>query len=64
MAPEREHDLTTLSKAEIAIVERIAERDGVTIEEAATRLGQQWLKDKVKRRTGKAPARVYSLPKK
>jgi hypothetical protein len=62
--PNREPDLTTFSKAELAQVKRIADRDGVTIEQAATRLGQQWLQEKVKRRTGKGPAKVYPLKRK
>lgn len=61
MVPEP--DLTTFTSSELELVRRIAERDGVTVEEAATKLGQQWLKDKVKRRTGKAPARVYPIKK-
>lgn len=64
MAPDREPDLTTFSRAEMELVRKIAERDGVTVEEAATRLGQEWLKEKVKRRTGKAPARVYTMKRK
>ena len=58
---DQELDLTTLSNAELEQVKRIADRDGITIEEAATRLTQQWLQEKVKRRTGKAPARVYDI---
>ena len=58
---DQELDLTTFSRAEMEQIKRIADRDGVTIEQAATRLGQQWLQEKVKRRTGKAPARVYPI---
>ena len=61
MVTDREPDLATFTKAELALVKQIAERDGVTVEEAATRLGQQWLRDKVRRRTGKAPAKVYPI---
>lgn len=61
MVPEREPDLATFSKSEMDLVKKIAQRDGVSVEEAATRLGQQWLKDKVKNRTGKTAARVYAI---
>jgi cytidylate kinase len=61
---DQELDLTTFSKAEMEQVQRIADRDGVTVEQAATRLAQQWLQEKVKRRTGRAPAKVYDLKRK
>lgn len=56
-------DVTTLSKAERDMVRRIAERDGVTEDEAATRLVQQALARRVKKRTGKPPAKVLSIKK-
>ncbi len=62
MVPEP--DLTTFTTAELELVKRIAERDGTTVEEAATKLGQQWLKAKVKRRTGNTPAKVYGIKRK
>lgn len=58
---DQELDLTTFSKAELEQVKRIADRDGVTLEQAATRLAQQWLQEKVRRRTGHGPARVYGI---
>ena len=58
---EHEPDRTTLSNAERAMVKRIADRDGVTEDEAATRLVKEALARRVKKRTGKAPARVYSV---
>lgn len=54
---------TTFTKAELAVITRIAERDGVTVEEAATRLGQEALARRVKKRTGKTAARVYPMRK-
>lgn len=53
-----------LSQDELKIVERIAKRDGITTQEAAIKLAQDGLSHRVKKRTGKSPARVYSLPKK
>lgn len=50
-----------MTRAEKEIVQRIAERDGITLDEAATKLGQRALARIVKRRTGKAPAKVYPI---
>ena len=58
---EQEPDIATLTRAEKEMVQKIADRDGVTIEEAATRLAKQGLARRVKKRTGKAPARVYPI---
>lgn len=59
-----EPDLTTLSRAERDMVKRIAERDGVTEDEAATRLVKQALARRVKKRSGKSPARVHEIKRK
>ena len=61
---EQGPDQTVLSKAERAAIKRIADRDGVTEDEAATRLVRAALARRVKKRTGKAPAKVYSMRKK
>ena len=50
-----------LSDREMEQVKRIAERDGVSLDEAASRLFSECMARRVKRRTGKAPARVYSI---
>ena len=52
---------TVLSRSEREVVRRIAERDGVTEDEAASKLVSAALARRVKKRTGKAPARVYGL---
>ena len=52
---------TVLSKVEREIVKRIAERDGVSEDEAASKLVSAALARRVKKKTGKAPARVYSI---
>lgn len=57
-------DRATLTKAERDMVQRIADRDGVTLDEAATRLAKEGLARRVKKRTGKAPARVYDIKRK
>jgi K+-transporting ATPase c subunit len=59
----RDEDLA-LSAAEMDQVRRIAKRDGISEAEAATRLVQSALARRVRKRTGKGPAKVYGLRKK
>ena len=54
---------TTLTEAERDLVRRVAARDGISEDEAASNLVKAALARRVKRRTGKPMARVYSLPK-
>jgi hypothetical protein len=49
------------STKELELVKKIARRDGVTVEEAATRLASQALAERVRRRTGKGPAKLYPM---
>lgn len=56
-------DTTALSEREMELVRRIAKRDGITEDEAATNLAKVALARRVKKRTGKVPARVYSIRK-
>lgn len=60
MSEKDTHD-TSLSPAERAVVKRIADRDGITEDEAATNLFKAALERRVRRKTGKGPARVYSI---
>ena len=53
--------LTQLSEKELALVQRIAARDGCTVEEAASRLVSEAIAKRVRRKTGKGPARVYGM---
>jgi hypothetical protein len=53
-----------MTASERAIVKRVAERDGITEDEAASNLAKAWLANKVRKKTGHAPAKVYELPKK
>lgn len=57
-------ELAALSAKELEMVKLIAQRDGVTLEEAATRLATQGLARRVRKKTGKAPAKVYSMKRK
>ena len=54
---------TNMSPAERALVKAVAERDGITEEEAASNLAKAWLANKVKRKTGHSPAKVYEFKK-
>lgn len=58
-----DQDPLPLSPDEAAQVKRIAKRDGISDEEAATMLVQAALARRVRKRTGKAPARVYAMRK-
>jgi uncharacterized protein (DUF2267 family) len=62
--PDRGPETTALSKAEREILKRIADRDGITEDEAATNLVKAALERMVRRRTGKGPAKVYSFKRK
>lgn len=52
---------TALTKQERELVKRIADRDGISEDEAASNLVSAALARRVKKRTGKAPAKVYSM---
>ena len=52
-----------LSDREMELVKRVAKRDGVTEDEAASRLFSEGMARRVKKRTGRAPAKVYSMRK-
>lgn len=60
MAPEKE---LPLSEAEMKVVRSIAKRDGVTVDEAATKLAQAGLARRVRKKTGRGQAKVYSMRK-
>lgn len=55
---------TALSASEREIVKRIALRDGITEDEAATNLVKIALARRVRKKTGKGPAKVYSIGRK
>lgn len=61
---EKETPPVPLSDAEKALVQQIADRDGISLEEAATQLVQAALARRVRRRTGKGPGKVYQMPRK
>ena len=59
-----ENTLAAFTSKELDLIKRVAERDGITTDEAATNLGKAALARRTRKRTGKAPARVYSIKKK
>jgi predicted kinase len=55
----------TFSEAERRTIQSVADKYGISFEEAATGLKTGGIADRVKKRTGKLPAKVYSYqPKK
>ena len=62
--PDRGPEVTSLSKSEREVLSRIAKRDGITEDEAATNLVKAALARMVRHKTGKGPARVYQLKRK
>lgn len=63
MTNARQDDVP-LTEREREQIRRIAERDGVTEDEAATRLFSAALARRVRKRTGKGPAKVYTIRRK
>jgi len=61
--PDRGPEITALSKKERDLLSLIAQRDGITEDEAATNLVKAALERMVRRRTGRGPAKVYSIRK-
>lgn len=54
-------EVTALTTKERELLKRIAQRDGMTEDEAATQLVKAALARRVRKRTGKGPAKVYGL---
>lgn len=59
MAPDEEH--TALTEKERHAVELVAAQRGITFEEAIEQMAKEGLARRVRRKTGKAPAKVYPL---
>ena len=63
MTHAKGHENLTLTKSEEAYAERISKLYGVSKEEAAELVIKRTLEDRVRKNTGKAPARVYTIRK-
>lgn len=50
-----------LTSEELELVKRVAQRDGISVDEAATNLGRAALARRVRKKTGKGPAKVYGF---
>lgn len=55
---------TNLSDREREAVQRVADQRGITFEEAIEQMAKEGLASRVRRKTGKLPARVYELRRK
>lgn len=55
---------TALSEKERQAVQQVADQRGVSFEEAAEQMAKEGLASRVRRKTGRAPARVYDLSRK
>jgi predicted kinase len=55
---------TALSDKEREAVQQVADQRGITFEEAVEQMAKEGLASRVRRKTGRAPARVYELRRK
>lgn len=60
---EKVPESAALTSKELELVKRIAQRDGISLDEAATNLAKAALARRTRKRTGKGPAKVYSIRK-
>jgi predicted kinase len=54
---------TSLSEREREAVQRVADQRGISFEEAVEQMAKEGLASRVRRKTGRAPAKVYELPR-
>lgn len=60
----RPDDQTALSEKERAAVQRVADQRGVSFDEAIEQMAKEGLAARVRRKTGRLPAKVYELRRK
>lgn len=60
MAPEEN---TSLSERERQAVEQVAQQRGLTFDEAIEQMAKEGLAARVRRKTGRVPAKVFQLPR-
>lgn len=56
-------EMTALSDKERLVVEQVASQRGITFEEAIEQMTKEGLASRVKKRTGRMPAKVYEIPR-
>lgn len=61
---EKGPEVAALTSKELDLIRRIAQRDGISEDEAATNLAKAGLARRVRKKTGKPQARIYDLRKK
>jgi predicted kinase len=54
---------TAFSDRERQAVEQVAAQRGITFEEALEQMAKEGLASRVRRKTGRSPARVYDMPR-
>jgi predicted kinase len=52
---------TALSERERQMVQQVADQRGITFEEAVEQMAKEGLASRVRRKTGRAPAKVYDI---
>jgi predicted kinase len=55
---------TALSERERQAIEQVAQQRGITFDEAVEQMAKEGLAARVKRKTGRSPAKVYELRRK
>jgi hypothetical protein len=54
---------TALSERERQAVQAVADQRGITFEDAVEQMAKEGLASRVRRKTGRAPAKVYQIPR-
>jgi hypothetical protein len=54
---------TALSEHEREAVQRVADQRGITFDEAIEQMAKEGLASRVRRKTGRLPAKVYEMPR-
>lgn len=57
-------EYTALSEQERQAIKQVAQQRGVTFEEAVEQMAKEGLAQRVRRKTGRGPARVYEIRRK
>lgn len=56
-------ETTAFGEKERQVIEQVAQRRGISFEQAAQQLVQEGLAIRVRRGTGRSPAKVYDMPR-
>jgi hypothetical protein len=61
---EKAPESAAFTAKELELIKRVAQRDGITEDQAATNLAKAGLARRVRKRSGKPQARLYELKRK